>query len=270
MSRFRCLASSLFLMLACSGADWTDHPENRWVLRSPTPVAPAPHFGWEGGGDFDPIHRLWMHHAGHDGVPQGFHLFTFDPANGRWEQRFPNTSPPGACCVDGAHVYDIAHERYVRFPGASLGHGYQWSRGVKLKNSPVWLYDYKYVVFAYIVRAVNRLGVESGPSPYALTIPCEPANVFNREAGGAANLDWSPNPERGIQGYRIYKLEGVWNIVSLTPEPIKATSFRHVANGQLTRYWITAVDGLGQEGQPSSPVWHMRSYQGFFQGDRHQ
>jgi len=25
--------------------------------------------------------------------------------------------------------------------------------------------DYKYAVYAYIVRAVNRLGTESGPSP---------------------------------------------------------------------------------------------------------
>src|SRR5204862_148652 len=81
--------------------------------------------------EFDPIRRLWIHHAGHDGVPQGFHVFTCDLDNGIWQQRFPNTSPPGACCVDGAHVFDIAHERYVRFPGASLGHGYQWSRGVK-------------------------------------------------------------------------------------------------------------------------------------------
>ena len=34
--------------------------------------------------------------------------------------------------------------------------------------------DYRFGVYAYIVRAVNRLGVESGPSPYALTIPSEP------------------------------------------------------------------------------------------------
>ena len=56
-------------------------------------------------------------------------------------QHFPNTSPAGVCCVDGANVFDLAARRFVRFPGASLGHGYQWSRGVKLKNSAVWLYD---------------------------------------------------------------------------------------------------------------------------------
>ena len=679
---------SLFTIGMLLGADWVDHPVNKWVKLSPTTNAPAPRFGWEGSGDYDPIHKLWIHHGGHDGVPQGFHLFSFDISSGIWQQRFPNTSPPGACCVDGAHVFDPAHERFVRFPGASLGHGYQWSRGVKLKNSPVWLYDvaanswtnmrpapykpfaskeglgylnggatfdpnhelaisfggqdssgdinnlfaydaytntlfrldsavrpsprdgmglcydaksdclvmfgsqydndektwiyrldagrwephalephppgrklgtystiprlaydskngiclglvwdtntgahetwaldvkkmawtkmnpgvepeasmsrsrnlayaaelnaflletsskegkgnepqiwtyryrtpapdaapappegvrvvtepgkvvltwnagktpikeysvyraptadpwkakfekiatvteprfedsalsqgadllyyvsatnkdgltsapsirahtqlrvalkpvvsvlaanrvrvswkmhpaadvagynvyrgtcvmravtkgtpapwkdndpqydgaipvevrdineirklntgpiagieflderialekavaksgeYKYQVFAYIVRAVNRLGVESGPSPYALTIPAEPENVFNRETSGTANLEWAAGFEQGLTGYRVYKLDGVWNIQCLTPEPIKATRFEFAVGKQATRFWITAVDALGQEGQPSSPVWHGRSYSGFYQGDRHQ
>ena len=72
----------------------------------------------------------------HDAPPEG------DIDGGRalaqtgvWEQRFPNTSPAGVCCVDGGNVFDVANRRFVRFPGASLGHGYQWSRGVKLKNS---------------------------------------------------------------------------------------------------------------------------------------
>ena len=121
--------------------DWAGHPVNAWVKQSPRTGAPAPAFGWEGSGDYDPFRRQWIHFGGHDGIPQGFPLFTYDLDTGRWEQRFPNTSPPGCCCVDGANVFDVASRRFVRFPGASLGHGYQWSRGVKLKNSPVWLYD---------------------------------------------------------------------------------------------------------------------------------
>jgi hypothetical protein len=130
--------------------------------------------------------------------------------------------------------------------------------------------EYKHEVFAYIVHAVNRLGVESGPSPYALTIPSEPTDFFNHETKGAANLEWAANPEKHIVGYRVYKLEGVWNIVCLTMEPIKATSFKHEPGGGATRYWVTAVDVLGQEGQPSSPVWHNRAYTGFFKGEKHQ
>jgi hypothetical protein len=129
---------------------------------------------------------------------------------------------------------------------------------------------YKYHVYAYLIKAVNKLGSESGPSPYALTIPCEPTNVVNREKGTRAELKWDANPEQSIMGYGIYKLEGTWKIVRLTDEPLKATTFTHQGGANATRYWVVAVDVLGQEGQPSSPVWHQRSYKGFFPDEWHQ
>ncbi|MCL2710711.1 MAG: hypothetical protein FWE95_07510, partial [Planctomycetaceae bacterium] len=118
-----------------------EHPENQWVKQSPREGVPSPGVGYEGSGSYDPVHQKWIRFAGHDSHPQGFQTFTFDLKTGIWEQKFPNTSPPGMCCVDGSHVFDIAHQRFVAFPGAVLGHGYQWSRGVRLKNSAVWLYD---------------------------------------------------------------------------------------------------------------------------------
>lgn len=118
-----------------------DHPINTWVKQSPREGAGAPKFGWEGSGAFDPVSKLWIHHAGHDGNPQGFITFTADLVTGKWRQLFPPTSPPGVCCVDGSNVFDSVNGVFVRFPGGSLGHGYQWSRGVKLKDSAVWLFD---------------------------------------------------------------------------------------------------------------------------------
>ena len=118
-----------------------EHPVNTWVLQSPRDDQPAPNFPYEGSGAYDPLGKLWIHHAGHDGIPQSFHTFTFDLGSGRWQQLFPPTSPPGVCCVDGTNAFDTVNRRFVRFPGGSLGHGYQWSRGVKLKESAVWLYD---------------------------------------------------------------------------------------------------------------------------------
>jgi hypothetical protein len=686
--------AAVFLLApwAHSGApDWDRHPENEWVKQSPRDGKPAPKFSWEGSGAFDPFHKKWIHWGGHDGVPQGFPLFTFDLATGVWEQKFPNTSPAGVCCIDGANVFDEANRRFVRFPGASLGHGYQWSRGVKLKNSAVWLYDlatntwhnmrpapykqplaregfgslnatgtydpvrelalsfggqgssggtnnlhaydahanrlyrlkadnppsprdgmglaydskndclvlfgsqyasdektwlyrystakweshdldphpvgkklgtystiprlaydsrngvvlgltwdtnsgkhetwlldvgklkwtkmsppveaeasmsrsrnlsysadlnlfiletqvkgkgpqiwtyrykkaapddrpeapnglkvvtqqgpetaqatlswakspgkirtyeifravadsswqaryemigatddtkfidrnvrdvdlqkgkicfyrvravaengkegnlgksvrtqpavvgrpivsvvaadkievrwnklaaadiagydlyrgkvvvrtvskgepkpwrdndpeypepmpvevkditdirrlngkplqdttfvdrvdlrekdersdYKFAVYAYIVKAVNQFGTESGPSPYALTIPSEPTHVLSRANGDTAELKWQANPEKDVAGYRVYKLAGTWNIVRVSDGLVKATNFMHKSK-DTTRYWITAVDALGQEGEPSSPVWHKHDYKGFYAGDWHQ
>ena len=128
--------------------------------------------------------------------------------------------------------------------------------------------DYKFAVHAYIVRAVNKLGVESGPSPYALTIPSPPTNVLVREKGNVAEVKWDASPEKGIKGYHVYKLQGTWNIVRLTPQPIEATTFTHTSGE--TRFWVVAVDALGQEGEPSSPAWHQHSYRGFYPGDWHQ
>ena len=38
-------------------------------------------------------------------------------------------------------------------------------------------------MYAYRIRAVNRLGLEGGPSPYFLTIPSAPEWLFAREEG---------------------------------------------------------------------------------------
>jgi hypothetical protein len=130
--------------------------------------------------------------------------------------------------------------------------------------------EYRYAVYAYLVTAVNRLGTESGPSPYALTIPSAPANVLNREKGPTAELKWDASLEQGIAGYHVYKLEGTWKIVRVTAEPVKGTTFRHEGGKNATRYWVVAVDALGQEGEPSSPVWHNHRYQGFYPGEWHQ
>lgn len=675
---------------AAGNDKWSDHPENVWVKQSPREGAPAPKFGWEGRGAYDPRHDVWIHFGGHDGIPQGNHLFVYDLKSGLWRQKFPNTSPPGVCCVDGSNPFDAANGWFVAFPGASLGHGWQWSRSEFLKQSNAWLYDsesdqwtnrrpppyrapekysrdviggicsggtydpaheiaiafggtgaggatnalfvydayanrfeqlrasnppsqrdgmglaydskhdclvmfgsqylndeqtwiyrfgtnrweahaldphppakktgtystiprmaydsihdvmvclvwlgeegghetwsfdldkmrwtklnpatepepsksrsrnlsfspehnlflletmavsgepqiwtyrlkkagpdqhaapptnlkldtqsgqaiiswsaspspgvqayqvyraetdcawkadwkklattaetrfedkgltpgqlhfyavkavgpggaesnaggtvrtqprvpaqpvvsvpasdkievswsahpapdvvgyniyrglatvaavrrgepaawrdndpeypepvvtgvkditgirklndkpltetsfsdtavdltkrgpesgdYKYAVYAYVIRAVNRLGTESGPSPYALTIPAAPQHVMLRETDNrGAELKWDPNPEKGVTGYRVYKIgKSHWQIVRVTEEPIQANTFRHSAGGEQTRYWIVAVDRLGQEGEPSSPVWYNHKYVGFYSGEWHQ
>jgi hypothetical protein len=130
--------------------------------------------------------------------------------------------------------------------------------------------DYKYAVYAYIIRAVNNLGVESGPSPYALTIPSEPINLLCRERGDTAELKWTPNPEKGIAGYRVYQLKGTWEIVTVQDKLTSETNFTSQTGRNTMRFWVTAVDAIGQEGQPSSPAWCHHSYQGFYTGEWHQ
>lgn len=138
---------------------------------------------------------------------------------------------------------------------------------------------YRFSVYAYRVRAVNALGVESGPGPSVLTIPRSPQQLFAKEDGERCHLKWAPNPEAGVR-YRVYRMEGPringpgQKVTRLTDEPIAATTFSDPKAGKDTRrFWVIAVDALGQEGIPSAPAWYDRQYRKYYEsftGEWHQ
>ncbi len=128
---------------------------------------------------------------------------------------------------------------------------------------------YRFAVYGYRITALNALGVESGPSPCRFTYPSAVRDVFVREVGDdGAELKWSPNPERAIEGYLVYRQDGRWDIdtiTRLTPRPIAAMTFTDDGAGPATRrYEVVAVDALGQEGEPSQPVWSRREWWRFY------
>ena len=139
---------------------------------------------------------------------------------------------------------------------------------------------YRLGVFAYRVRAVNALGVEGGPSPFFLTIPAAPTGLFAKEDGEQAKLKWSANAEKQLNGYRVYRMEGPrvngpgQPVTRLTADPVGEVAYTDAKAGKDTRrYWVVAVDALGQEGFPSAPVWHYREYRRYyapFVGQWHQ
>lgn len=129
---------------------------------------------------------------------------------------------------------------------------------------------YRYATYAYRVVAVNRLGVESGPSPLVFSYPSAVQHVFAKEEPqGKTRLRWQPNPEKAIAGYHVYRHNGRWDkdpIVRLTARPIRATEFvDEQATESTRRYEIVAVDLLGQEGEPSQPVWSRREWKRFYE-----
>jgi hypothetical protein len=126
---------------------------------------------------------------------------------------------------------------------------------------------YRFAVFAYRVRAVNKLGTAGGASPAVFTIPAAVENLFSREEGTSCRLKWSA--AEGVAGYRVYRMDGRFNkdkISRLTPKPITETTFTDETAGKSTRrYYIVAVDALGQEGFPSAPAWFEREWKSFYQ-----
>jgi hypothetical protein len=139
---------------------------------------------------------------------------------------------------------------------------------------------YRFAVYVYRVRAVNALGVEGGPSAYSLTIPSAPQWVFAKEDSARCHLKWAANPEHGLAGYRVYRMEGPrvngpgQPVTRLTPGPLAGTQFTDDRAGTDTRrFWVVGVDALGQEGFPSAPAWHNRQYRKYYQpfvGEWHQ
>ncbi len=123
-------------------------------------------------------------------------------------------------------------------------------------------------VFVYRIRAVDTNGESSGPSPPCFTIPSSPQQFFSREEDTTCQLKWATNPEANIVGYRVYRLDGRWAkdpVSRLTTDPIKATTFEdNTAGDQSRRYYVVAIDSLGQEGFPSSPVWFRREWQRYY------
>jgi hypothetical protein len=118
------------------------------------------------------------------------------------------------------------------------------------------------------VRAVNAFDVESGPSAAVFSIPSPVQNLFSQEDAGRCRLKWQANPEKGIRGYRVYRMDGRYDkepVTRLTPDPIAETTFVDEAAGKKSRrYYVVAVDALGQEGFPSSPVWYEREWKSFY------
>lgn len=130
---------------------------------------------------------------------------------------------------------------------------------------------YRFAVYAYRIRAVNILGMEGGDSPYHLTIPTSPKYLECKEDGTDCKLRWQDNPELNLMGYRVYRMEGPringpgQKCIRLTADPIREWEYTDANVGKDTRrYWVVAVDALGQEGIPSAPAWAYREYRQFY------
>jgi hypothetical protein len=159
--------------------------------------------------------------------------------------------------------------------GGVIGHPL-WHRTMSKEELDGTGKSYRYDVYAYRIRAVGQ-GGESGPSEAVFTIPSMPQWVFSKEEGGTCHLKWAANPEKDVKGYRVYRMDGRFDkepITRLTPDPIPGTAFSDPAAGKSSRrYYIVAVDALGQEGHPSTPVWHDREWKPYykpFTGEWHQ
>lgn len=103
-----------------------------------------------------------------------------------------------------------------------------------------------------------------------------PGAPVNPRMGYEASMGW--DAAKGIIiRYNIYRKQHRWNsstIDRLNARPVAVTAFTDARAGQKThRYFVAAVDALGQEGLISSPVWSYREWRKYyvpFVGQWHQ
>ncbi len=112
---------------------------------------------------------------------------------------------------------------------------------------------------AYLVRAVNARGTESGPSPWALTIPSEVRGLGVGVRDGKVTLTWRPGREKGLRGYNIYRIDARDDEApeKLNAEPVTDPVFVDAGktDGSPCRYYVAAVDARGAEGVMSFGAW---------------
>ena len=127
---------------------------------------------------------------------------------------------------------------------------------------------YPYKVYSYRIKAVNKLGVESGWSPYWLTIPNPITGLQVSKDEDNFYLSWThPHNEDGIKGYRIYAVVGSRSVLEITDKLteglINQTSVtipKTLNIGGYPRFYVTATDILDQEGIPSAGIWGNRIF----------
>ncbi len=110
----------------------------------------------------------------------------------------------------------------------------------------------------YAVRAVNALGVESGPSPWGATVPGEPTGLRAHREEGRAVLTWRPSAHRKLQGYNVYRLDAPdGKTTRKIAGPVPEARFVDASKTDEApcKYYVAAVDALGREGVASYGAW---------------
>lgn len=115
--------------------------------------------------------------------------------------------------------------------------------------------------YAYVIKAVNAWGEESGASPVTLALPDAPGPVTAIPwADGRRMVIWGRGMGRNIDGYHLMRMDD-WHskyVFRLNASPLSgpvAFDNRDIPTGDRRRYYASGVDKMGAIGVPSSGAW---------------
>ena len=134
-------------------------------------------------------------------------------------------------------------------------------------TAPEWLdtsteFDktYTYMVQAVLKldnhkEAESELSAEASIVPRDTFPPAAPKGVQASIAPNSIELNWEPNAEEDLNGYRIYRAEGNGEMAKIADVAVvPAYSDRKAEHGKTYRYTIAAVDRAGNESPRSAVV----------------
>lgn len=116
------------------------------------------------------------------------------------------------------------------------------------------------LTYYYVVRAVDASSNESGLSeegsgvPSDATPPALPTGLSATPGYGQVWLDWDTSGETGVT-YNVYR-DVAPPGSALNGSPVLASEYLDATavNSTMYDYWVTAVDGSGNESLPTGPV----------------
>lgn len=125
-----------------------------------------------------------------------------------------------------------------------------------IANESKWL-----PLYVYVVKAVNSLGQESGPSPATLSIPPAPRyiKVIPLEEGGYLVIV-NDNYAEGIKGKHLFRMNSYKSDMAFhvygAPTPLNVLiDNSYLQSGDRLVYFVANLDEKGQIGNPSNEGW---------------
>jgi prepilin-type N-terminal cleavage/methylation domain-containing protein len=142
--------------------------------------------------------------------------------------------------------------------GGPTAWSFTWQLGAKgawsCPNAPAWLVDGAYILTA---QAYDARGIPGELSTKTVTLdrsaPAPPCGLKGGRNGSIFELEWSPNPERDIKGYEVYRrkagTETVDPLVCGLTTKTECIDQSPLAVPLPVTYYVVAVDGGNQRGQ---------------------
>jgi hypothetical protein len=119
---------------------------------------------------------------------------------------------------------------------------------------------FSHEIRAYYVTTAGQDAPDSHSATVLTLTSSVPRVTAAEQPDGSTLIKWEASPEKDIRGYAIYRMDEFRTTVAVRLNPAPVTGTQYVdwcesPRAERRRYYVVAVDALGQEGIPSTGAW---------------